>query len=97
MVLRGNPAVLAFVIATSLEMLFAATALTPVPRRLQDYISALVVQVGVTGAAEQQSERKLLVSTDTARRVGAQSTSTPGRQFARLDTIVGGCRLESSD
>ena len=29
--------------------------------------------------------------------MGAQSTSVPGRQFALLDTVVGGCRLESSD
>ena len=33
----------------------------------------------------------------TARRVDAESTSVPGRQFALLDTVVGGCRLESSD
>ena len=35
--------------------------------------------------------------TDTAGRQGAQSTSVPGRQFALVATVVGGCRLESSD
>ena len=30
-------------------------------------------------------------------RGGAESTSVPGRQFVLLDTVVGGCRLESSD
>jgi hypothetical protein len=29
--------------------------------------------------------------------VGAQSTSVPGRQFALVAMVVGGCRLESSD
>ena len=29
--------------------------------------------------------------------MGAESTSVPGRQFALLDTVVGGCRLESWD
>jgi hypothetical protein len=29
--------------------------------------------------------------------VGAQSISVPGRQFALVAKVVGGCRLESSD
>ena len=29
--------------------------------------------------------------------MGAQSTSVPGRQFALVATVVGGCRLESWD
>ena len=29
--------------------------------------------------------------------MGAQSTSVPGRQSALVATVVGGCRLESSD
>ena len=29
--------------------------------------------------------------------MGAQSTNVPGRQFALVATVVGGCRLESSD
>jgi hypothetical protein len=29
--------------------------------------------------------------------VGAQSTNVHGRQFALVATVVGGCRLESSD
>jgi hypothetical protein len=29
--------------------------------------------------------------------VGAQSTSVPGRQSALVATVVGGCRLESSE
>ena len=29
--------------------------------------------------------------------MGAQSTSVPGRQFALVAKVVGGCRLESSD
>ena len=29
--------------------------------------------------------------------MGAQSTNIPGRQFALIATVVGGCRLESSD
>jgi hypothetical protein len=29
--------------------------------------------------------------------VGAQSISVPGRQFALVAMVVGGCRLESSD
>ena len=39
-------------------MLLAATALTPLPRRSQDCIPALIVQIaiGATGAAEQQAE-----------------------------------------
>ena len=37
-------------------MLLAATTLTPLPRLSQDCISALIVQVGATGAAEQQAE-----------------------------------------
>jgi hypothetical protein len=40
-------------------MLLAATALTPLPRLSQDCISALIVQVGATGAAEQQAELSL--------------------------------------
>ena len=32
-----------------------------------------------------------------AGRVGAQSISVPGRQFALVAMVVGGCRLESSD
>ena len=58
-VLRRNPAVLAFVNATSPGMLLAATALTPLPPPSQDCISALIVQVGATGAAEQQAELSL--------------------------------------
>ena len=34
---------------------------------------------------------------DTARRLGSKSTSVPERQFALYATVVGGCRLESSD
>ena len=52
-VLRRNP----FVNATSPGMLLAATALIPLPPPSQDCISALIVQVGATGAAEQQAER----------------------------------------
>jgi hypothetical protein len=40
-------------------MLLAATALTPLPPPSQDCISALIVQVGATGAAEQQAELSL--------------------------------------
>ena len=40
-------------------MLLAATALTPLPRLSQDCISAFIVQVGATGAAEQQAELSL--------------------------------------
>ena len=29
--------------------------------------------------------------------MGAQSTNVPGRQFALVATVVGGCRLESWD
>jgi len=42
-------------------MLLAATALTPLPRLSQDCTSALIVQVGATGAAEQQAELLLAV------------------------------------
>ena len=51
--------VLAFLNATRPGMLLAATALTPLPRLSQDCISALIVQVGATGAAEQQAELSL--------------------------------------
>jgi len=40
-------------------MLLAATALTPLPRLSQDCISAFIVQVGATGAAEHQAELSL--------------------------------------
>ena len=45
--------------ATSPRMLLAATALTPLPLPSQNCISALIVQVGATGAAEQQAELSL--------------------------------------
>ena len=53
--------VLAFLNATSPGMLLAATTLTPLPRLSQDCISAPIVQVGATGAAEQQAELLLAV------------------------------------
>jgi hypothetical protein len=42
-------------------MLLAATTLTPLPRLSQDCISAPIVQVGATGAAEQQAGLLLAV------------------------------------
>ena len=56
---RRNPVVLAFGNATSPGMLLAATTLTTLPRRSQDCISAFIVQVGATGAAEQHAELSL--------------------------------------
>ena len=61
--------------ATSPGMLLAATALTPLPRLLQDCISAYIVQVGATGAAEQQAELSL------AGRVWYQEVSATGRML----------------
>jgi hypothetical protein len=56
-------------------MLLAATALTPLPRLSQDCISAYIVQVGATGAAEQQAELSL------ADRVWYQGVSATGRML----------------
>ena len=93
-VLRRNPAVLAFVNPTSPGMLLAATALTPLPPPSQDCISALIVQVGATGAAEQQAELSL------AGRVWYQVVSATGRMptatiSPKAETLINRSRISS--
>ena len=53
----------------------ASTKLTPLPRLSQDCISAFIVQVGATGAAEHQAELSL------ADRVWYQGVSATGRML----------------
>ena len=53
--------VLALLNATSPGMLLVATTLTPLPRLSHDCISAPILQVGATGAAEQPAEISLAV------------------------------------
>jgi hypothetical protein len=79
--------------ASSHGLLLAATKLTPLPRLSQDCISAPIVQVGATGAAEHQAELSL------AGRVWYQETMRervlPALIPQKAEILINGSRILS--